>query len=153
VVIINTVLGLLLTLICLTMQTAVSFWGVRYYIEHTARADERGRRHPGFVPLLATTSAMMLACLVQISLWAGLFLLLGQFDRFYDAVYHSAVNFATLGYGDIVMKAEWKLLGPLEAINGSMMLGMIAAALMAMLQHMIKAALAARPPRPRSRGG
>lgn len=148
----NIVLGLLLTLICLTMQTAVSFWSVRYYIDRTERAATKGRRHPGFGPLLATTTAMMFACFVQISLWGLLFVLLGQFDRFYDAVYHSAVNFATLGYGDIVMKAEWKLLGPLEAINGSMMLGMIAAALMAMLQHMIKAALAARPPRRQSGG-
>jgi len=48
------------------------------------------------------------------------------------------VNFASLGYGDIVMTKRWKLLGPLEAVNGVMMLGMSAAALMAILQQMIK---------------
>jgi galactitol-specific phosphotransferase system IIC component len=36
------------------------------------------------------------------------------------------------------MTKPWKLLGPLEALCGVLMLGMTAAALMAILQHMIK---------------
>jgi hypothetical protein len=38
-------------------------------------------------------------------------------------VYHSAVNFATLDYGDVVMSDQHKLLGPLEAVNGAIMFG------------------------------
>jgi hypothetical protein len=82
--------------------------------------------------------AMMAGTLVQVGLWGLLFVWLGEFSEFYEAVYHSAVNFASLGYGDIVMRKQWKLLGPLEAINGVLMLGMSAAALMAILQHLIK---------------
>ena len=67
-----------------------------------------------------------------------LFVLLGEFDELYEATYHSAVNFASLGYGDIVMSKPWKLLGPLEACCGVLMLGMTAAALMAILQQMIQ---------------
>ncbi|VFS57901.1 Ion channel [Kluyvera cryocrescens] len=52
-------------------------------------------------------------------LWGLLFLGLGEFDTLLEAVYHSGVNFATLGYGDIVMSPRWKLLGPLEAVNGA----------------------------------
>ena len=48
------------------------------------------------------------------------------------------MNFTSLGYGDIVMSKEHKLLGPLEALNGVLMLGMTAAALMVILQHLIK---------------
>jgi hypothetical protein len=36
------------------------------------------------------------------------------------------------------MSEKWKLLGPLEAVCGVLMLGMSAAALMAILQQMIK---------------
>ena len=36
------------------------------------------------------------------------------------------------------MSKNWKLLGPLEAINGVLMLGMGAAALMAILQQLVK---------------
>jgi hypothetical protein len=85
--------------------------------------------------------AMMFGTLVQVILWGVLFVWLGEFTELYEAVYHSAVNFASLGYGDIVMQKQWKLLGPLEAINGVLMLGMSAAALMAILQHMVKSQL------------
>ena len=67
-----------------------------------------------------------------------LFMWLGEFSEIYEAAHHSAVNFTSLGYGDFVMKKEWKLLGPLEALNGVLMLGMTASSLMAILQHMIK---------------
>ena len=71
---------------------------------------------------------------MQIALWGGLFVLLGEFEELYAAIYHSAVNFTSLGYGDVVMKQEWKLLGPLEAANGVLMMSMTAAALTAILQ-------------------
>jgi hypothetical protein len=56
----------------------------------------------------------------------------------FDALYHSAVNFTSLGYGDVVMSTRWKLMGPLEAVNGILMLGMTSAALVAIMQHLIK---------------
>jgi len=48
------------------------------------------------------------------------------------------VNFATLGYGDIVMSEKHKLLGPLESINGVLMIGVSSAALLATFQHTLK---------------
>ena len=91
----------------------------------------------GIRPLIVATLVMMVGTLVQIMLWGGLFLWLGEFEQAYDAIYHSAVNFTSLGYGDIVMSRERRLLGPLEAVNGVLMLGMSAATLMAIVQHMI----------------
>jgi hypothetical protein len=86
----------------------------------------------------------MFGSLVQTALWGALFVYLGEFDDLYQAIYHSAVNFTSLGYGDVVMSAQWKLLGPFEAMNGVLMLGMSAAALMAILQEVIKIQRAAR---------
>ena len=82
--------------------------------------------------------AMMLGTFSRSAVWGALFVCLGEFTELYEAVYHSAVNFASLGYGDIVMSKHWKMLGPLEAINGVLMLGMSAAALMVILQQLVK---------------
>ena len=89
--------------------------------------------------------AMMLGNFVQIVIWGVLFIILGEFSAVYEAVYHSAVNFTSLGYGDIVMSKRWKLMGPLEAANGVLMFGMTSAALMAILQQLIKVELETRP--------
>jgi len=52
--------------------------------------------------------------------------------------------FVTLGYGDIVMSEERRFLGPLEAINGGLMIGMSTATLMAAFQHAMKRTLSSR---------
>ena len=73
-----------------------------------------------------------------------MFQFLGEFETFAEAYYHSAVNFATLGYGDIVMTERHRLLGPLESVNGVLMIGVSTAALMSAFQDAIKRTLGAR---------
>ena len=130
--------GLPIMLLCLALQAAVTFWSVRYYVQRVKPMQADRGLFPHLRPLLIVMIVMMLGNFVQILIWGTLFILLGEFGRLYDAVYHSAVNFTSLGYGDVVMSARWKLLGPLEAANGVLMFGMTAAALMAILQQMIK---------------
>jgi hypothetical protein len=134
----NFFVGLPAMLLCIGIQASISFWCVRYYVRQLRNGQDRKRFIAGVGPLLIAMVAMMASTFVQVGLWGMLFMWLGEFSELYEATYHSAVNFASLGYGDIVMSKAWKLLGPLEAINGVLMLGMSAAALMAILQHMIK---------------
>jgi hypothetical protein len=131
--------GLPVMLLCLIVQSAVTFWCVRFYVRQSAKPPARWGLLPGLRPLVVAMLVMMCGNLLQIWMWAMLFVSLGEFSENYEAIHHSAVNFASLGYGDFVMSKDWKLLGPLEAVNGVLMLGMTAAALMAILQHMIKA--------------
>ena len=83
----------------------------------------------GFIVLSVTLFFLLMNSLVQVGLWAAVFILVGQFEHYSDAFYHSAVNFATLGYGDVVMEAPWRTLGALEAISGVLMLGLSTATL------------------------
>lgn len=134
----NFAVGLPAMLLCIAIQAGVSFWCVRHYIRCLRAHQADGRVISGIRPLLTAMVAMMTGSLVQVGIWGLIFLWLGEFTEYYEAVYHSAVNFASLGYGDIVMSKPWKLLGPLEAINGVLMLGMSAAGLMVILQNLIK---------------
>ena len=140
----NLTIGLPVMLLCLALQAAVTFWSVRFYVR---QSDRMTRGHGFFAhvrPLLIVMIAMMLGNFVQIVIWAILFIFVGEFSELYEAVYHSAVNFTSLGYGDVVMSARWKLMGPLEAANGVLMFGMTSAALMAILQQLIKVQFEAR---------
>jgi Ion channel len=134
----NLMLGLPIMLLCLALQAGVSFWSVRYYVGRVKSTHAGRALFPHLRPLMVVMIAMVLGTFVQIVIWGVLFLWLGEFNELYEAVYHSAVNFTSLGYGDVVMSARWKLLGPLEAANGVLMFGMTSASLMAILQQMIK---------------
>ena len=138
----NLLVGLPAMLVCLFIQVSFAYWSMRYYVRHSTGVN-LGAPVRSLTPLLVAMLIMMLGTVVEVALWGLLFVVLGEFDEFYESVYHSAVNFASLGYGDIVMSRPWKLLGPLEALCGVLMLGMNAAVLMAILQQMIKSQRAA----------
>jgi hypothetical protein len=80
-----------------------------------------------------------LAHLMEIALWGVLFVVCGEFPDFGTAFYHSAVNYTTLGYGDVIMTPAWRLLGPLEAANGVLLFGVTTALIIAILQRLIEA--------------
>ena len=134
----NLMIGFPAMLLCLVVQAAIAFWSVRYYVRETIAPTSPQRFLAGICPLLVAMLVMVAGNFLQITLWGILFIWLGEFSELYEAVYHSAVNFASLGYGDIVMSKNWKLLGPLEAVNGVLMVGMSSAAMMVILQQLIK---------------
>jgi hypothetical protein len=139
----NLLVGLPTMLLCLVLQAAFTFWSVRYYMRQSDRTPTGRGLFSHVRPLLIAMVIMMLGNFFQIVIWGVLFLCLGEFRELYEAVYHSAVNFSSLGYGDVVMSARWKLLGPLEAGSGVLMFAMTSAALMTILQELIKTQFAA----------
>jgi hypothetical protein len=80
----------------------------------------------------------LVAHLIEMGVWAGLFVLCGEFREFGVAYYHSAVNFTTLGYGDILLSPSWRLLGPLEAANGVVLFGVSTAGIFAVIERLVQ---------------
>ncbi len=127
--------GLPVILLCLLLQSLISMGSLRFYL---ARLDQERSFMNVSLPLFGVIVILMVGNCLQLTLWGILFLLLGEFESLDVAIYHSAVNFATLGYGDMVMSPQWRLLGPLEAMNGALMIGLSGATMLAMLQHQLK---------------
>ena len=123
--------------LCLLLQSLLMVLVIRYYARRLHHV-ESGTLWTSLIMVSSVMMFLVLGNLAQLSIWAGFFLFLGEFSNFHDAVYHSAVNFATLGYGDIVMSEEHRILGPLEAINGVLMIGVSTAALTATFQDVVK---------------
>jgi hypothetical protein len=101
----------------------------------------RGHSELGFWKTTAVmaivTFITAVAHLTQIALWAVAFLLCGQISTWETAFYYSAQNYTAVGYGDVQLLERWRLLGPLEAINGLLFFGLSTAVLFAILSHLI----------------
>ena len=78
----------------------------------------------------------LVAHLVEIAFWAVLFVICREFSDFDTAYYHSAVNYTSLGYGDIIMSPAWRLLGPLETADGMLLFGVSTALIFAVIQRL-----------------
>lgn len=138
----NLLIGLPVMLLCLLLQAVFVAICLRYYVRFK---DARQGRESLWQDILLLSVVMMLTLLgnfVQMAIWAVLFMLLGEFNDYATALYHSGVNFATLGYGDIVMSEPRRLLGPLEAANGILMFGVSTSVMTAAVLDVIKHNLA-----------
>lgn len=67
--------------------------------------------------------------------WAVTYLMLGALANLEEALYFSIVTFTTLGYGDITLSGEFRLLASFEAANGIIIFGWSTAIIMAVAQR------------------
>jgi len=73
--------------------------------------------------MVATVSVLMTFHLAEVGVWSLGYALLDVTPPGADRFYFAFVNYATLGYGDIVPVADWRLLGPMTAMNGVLLFG------------------------------
>lgn len=135
----NLLIGAGTVTLCLLLQSVLLAHAIRYYARRHEALLARTSWWATMIVINGVMLLLLLGTFVQIAIWAAVFMLVDEFDTFAKAVYHSAVNFSTLGYGDIVMTERNRLLGPFEAINGALMIGVATAALLATFQDAIKA--------------
>ena len=110
------------------------------FVRHNVRV---GRAGAGFWidgAIVAGAIFFTLAAhLLEIGVWALVFMLCGEFPAFAVACYHSAISYTTVGYGDVIMTASWKFLAPLEAANGMLLFGVSTALIFAVIQGGVQA--------------
>lgn len=59
------------------------------------------------------------------------------FPSWESALYFSATSYSTVGYGDVVLPREWRMLGPLESIIGVLMCGISISFLYAVVTRLV----------------
>jgi hypothetical protein len=62
--------------------------------------------------------------LAEISFWGLFYWWGGCLPDLETSLYFSGVTYATLGYGEVVLSKDWRLLAPLEALTGILMCGL-----------------------------
>ena len=67
--------------------------------------------------------ALLLLHLAEAIVWAVFYVLVGALPDLETAAYFSLTSYTTVGYGDVVLPQAWRLLGPIEAAVGVLMLG------------------------------
>jgi hypothetical protein len=112
---------------------------VRLFVRLLRRSSTNLGFWKGVAVMMIVTLITAVAHLAPISLWALALLLSGEreISTFEKAFYLSAENYTALGYGDIPLSEQWRLLGPLEAMNGLLLFGLSTAVMFAALSHLI----------------
>ena len=78
---------------------------------------------------------MFVAAFLEAGTWAAVYLAVGAIPDLETALYFSTVTFTTLGYGDVTLNADWRLLAAIQAANGTIMFGWTTALVMAVIHR------------------
>ena len=115
---------------CLMLVTiliaGLSVWAMEAAL---LRFDPWLRRKPHSPKLMVMIAVAALWVLAQLTagvwLWAATFWSLGLFDTVETAVYFSLVTYTTLGFGDVLLPQEWRLLAGMSSANGLVNMGLL----------------------------
>jgi len=119
---------LLLVAFGLTCATVILHaLGTLEAIGHLARIWQKKRKHHGRlsaeIQIARAVSVLLLLHFVEAGVWALVYRFLGLLPDTETAIYFSITSYTTVGYGDVVLPAQWRLLGPIEAAVGILMFG------------------------------
>jgi hypothetical protein len=125
---------LLVCLMCYGMATA-------FIVHVVVRLIRKGYAGLGFwknvAVMIIVSLITALMHLIEIALWGLALRMCGAISTFEDAFYCSAQNHTALGYGDLTLPEQWRLLGPLEAINGLLLIGLSTALMFAVMTRLV----------------
>lgn len=129
--------------VCLVFATTLIHVACTLWAIHWIRSLEARRHvsrsavvHAAFLGTLIL--GMSLAAFCESALWAALYVWVDALPNMNDALYFSLVTFTTLGYGDISLGPEWRLLSAFEAANGIILFGWTTAIIVAVLQRLFR---------------
>lgn len=90
------------------------------------------------VVMVGAATVLMAAHVLEVCVWALTYWIVGAAPPGSDLLYFAFVNYTTLGYGDITPVEEWRLKGPLAAMNGILMFGWSTAVLFEVLRKTLE---------------
>jgi hypothetical protein len=87
--------------------------------------------------MIATVSVLMAAHTSEVMVWSLAYLILDAAPPGSKLVYFAFVNYTTLGYGDVIPVEDWRLLGPMTAMNGVLLFGWSTAVIFEVLRKVM----------------
>jgi hypothetical protein len=73
--------------------------------------------------MLATVIVLTFTHVIEIGLWAGFLALAGISAENLSSFEFAFENYVALGYGDVIASDGWRLIGPIMALNGLLLIG------------------------------
>ena len=106
---------------------AVGLYSVARLLRLEEREEAAAHVHPLSLRGFATTIVVILSLIAlhgtEIWLYAFLYNLIGAVEGMRNAVYFSTVTYGAIGYDDVAMAEEWRLVSAIEGINGVILIG------------------------------
>ncbi|GGG51161.1 potassium channel family protein [Bizionia arctica] len=140
------ILSLLIGSLIIIISVVIQAYGNVMWLKKIIPSFENRNKfdHSKVALRLLITSFLFFSILhfLQTWLWAFTYMLIPEtrelFSGVSEAWYFSMVTFTSLGYGDLTLTDNWRILSGIEAINGIMLIGWSTAMMYSLIQQIYK---------------
>ncbi len=123
------VLGSILLLVSVVIA-GLSFWFMEVGLVRFRGFLVRAPHKPRLILMLCMVSMWILAQITAgVWMWALTFYGLGAFATVEESLYFAIVSYTTLGFGDVLLAQDWRILSGMAAANGLLNIGLLTAVL------------------------
>jgi hypothetical protein len=122
----------------MVVTTVIHASGMLLVVRVVLTKDVQSRHRKKLMHLFSVGGVVLLmffVSVIEVLVWSVTYLWLDALEGFEEATYFSMVTFTTLGYGEIVLDEQWRLLASFEAANGIIMFGWTTAIVLAVVQR------------------
>jgi hypothetical protein len=135
----------LLTAWCLLALTvAIHAAGLSAMLRHASSVPSDTRFWPLTWRLVWVAWTLILLHLAEIAVWALFYWWQKCLPDVESSFYFSGVTYTTVGYGDLVLPKEWRLMGSVEGLTGILMCGLSTGLFFAVVSKFLASRTSAR---------
>lgn len=95
---------------------------------------------PVWKALILSSVTFSVACVLiaEVWIWSLFYFFMGVVPDFETALYFSTSAFTTVGFGDVYLQKDWRLLSSIESMNGFIMFGWATAFIFEIVSHVYR---------------
>ncbi len=124
--------------VCVVIHTTGLVVLTEWLIRNRPKIEQR----PGLVSQALLLILMFFFIIIlhvfETGIWAVFYVRRDLFADFETSLYFSLVSYTTIGYGDVVLPQNWRLLGGVEGISGVLLCGISAAFFFAYVNRLLQ---------------
>jgi hypothetical protein len=132
--------NLAVSTLMVALTVVVHFLGLLALLFLLRRRGARFRAHESVAGqgllIVLTVFGLFAIHAVEIWLYAAFYVAVGAEPDLETALYFSTVSFSSLGFGDVLMPLEWRLVSAIEGVNGLILIGWSTAFLMSLMARL-----------------
>jgi voltage-gated potassium channel Kch len=137
-------IALVIVAVCLIVHITGILLMAEWLLQRREYLEQNARRHHFAVLIVMLFAGIVILHVAQTSLWAAFYYAQGLFSDFETSLYFSMVSFTTIGYGDVLLPRNWRLLGVIEGFSGVVLCGVSTGFIFAVINAMFQARLRQR---------
>lgn len=127
---------------CVLVLCTLFHIGVEVKLARHIRISKLVKSHATAMHTFLVCSGVVLTLLlshtIQLYIWALSLWALGALPWYEEPIYFALVTYTTVGYGDVLLPAEFRIFGAMAGVNGILAFGLTTAFLVSFFPRIIK---------------